>query len=206
MKFDIIDIDPPWEFDDTLKKMKSPTKRSAASQYATMSPAQICAMKVEQLANPEGCLVALWTPTTMTVHGLEALKAWGFTFKQEFIWVKIKKNALQTETDMNRMTRIGLGRIFRQVHEKALIGIRNKVPGKSVYKLLQDRSQRSVAFDLNRSHSTKPPTLQDRLDIMFPTAKRLEMFARRNRPGWTSIGDGVTGRDINDSIEDLLVL
>lgn len=206
MKFQVIVADPPWAFDDSLRAMKSKTKRAAAAQYSTMSFDQIYGMKVEELAEPEGCILALWTPSAMLEHGLETIKRWGFVYKQQFIWVKIRRNALEVTTDMNKMTRVGLGRLFRQCHEVALIATRNKVPGKSVYANLQDRSQRSVSFDLNRGHSIKPPTLQDRLDTMFPNTRRLEMFARRNRPGWSSIGDGVTGLDINKSIEDLLVL
>ena len=206
MNFELIVADPPWSFDDGLKKMRNPVKRSAVSQYPTMTPSEVCALDVENLANPDGCVLALWTPGSMLQHGLEAISAWGFTYKQNFVWVKIKNNALKIETDMNKMTRVGMGRLFRQSHEIALIATRNKTPRKSIYNLLDNKGQRSVAFDLNKGHSTKPPTLQDRLELMFPAAKKLEMFARRNRSGWTSIGDGVTNRDIKDSIKDLVEL
>ena len=197
MKFNVICADPPWGFNDGLKNMKRTTKRAAASQYGTMSPAQIGALDVASLANPMGCVMALWVPGSMLSHGLGVLDAWGFKQKQVFVWVKLKKK-YREEDDWNNSTRVGMGRLFRQSHEIALIG----TSGKSVYPWLEDRSQRSVAFDLNAEHSTKPQTLQKRLDKMFPDVPKLELFARRQRKGWTCLGDGIDGKDIVASIHD----
>jgi N6-adenosine-specific RNA methylase IME4 len=198
MKFQIIVSDPPWGFNDNLKKMKRPVKRAASAQYGVMTPAQIAAIPVADVADPMGCLLALWVPGSMLVHGLDVMRAWGFTHKQVFVWVKLKKK-YHEEPDWNEATRVGMGRLFRQSHEIALIG----TSGKSVYPWLDDHSQRSVAFDLNPGHSSKPPTLQQRLDIMFPDADKLEMFARRTRKGWVCAGDAIDGKDINLAIQDL---
>jgi len=144
-------------------------------------------------------MLALWVPSSMLELGIATMHSWGFTLKQTFIWVKLKKD-FALEEDWNQGTRVGMGRLFRQSHEIALIG----TSGKSVYKTLNNRSQRSVAFDLNAGHSTKPGTLQERLEFMFPKADKLELFARRSRPGWTVIGDAVTGIDIRQSIQNLI--
>lgn len=200
MKFKIIVADPAWGFNDNLEKMKRPVKRAASAQYRVMTPAQVAAIPVAGVANPMGCLLALWVPGSMLVHGLEVMKAWGFHHKQVFVWVKLKKK-YHEEPDWNEATRVGMGRLFRQSHEIALIG----TSGKSVYPWLDDHSQRSVAFDLNAGHSTKPPTLQNRLDIMFPDVEKLEMFARRPRKGWLCAGDGIDGKDITQVIQDLAV-
>ncbi len=201
MKYDVIVADPPWHFNDGLEKMKTPVRRSAQSQYSTLSINEIQALNVPGLANPTGCMLALWVPSSMLVMGLETMKRWGFTHKQTFIWVKMKKD-FSKEKDINNATRFGMGRLFRQAHEIALIG----TSGKSIYPKLKNNSQRSVSFDLNEGHSIKPGTLQDRLDLMFPDTEKLEIFARRTRSGWTCIGDGVTGRDVRDSIGDLVLL
>lgn len=198
MKFQVIVADPAWGFNDGLKKMKRSVKRSAASQYSVMTPAQVAAIPVSNVADPQGCLLALWVPGSMLATGLDVMKAWGFKQKQVFVWIKLKKG-YRDEEDWNDATRVGMGRLFRQSHEIALIG----TSGKSIYPLLQDHSQRSVAFDLNAGHSVKPPTLQTRLDQMFPEANRLEMFARRTRKGWTSAGDAIDGKDITLAIQDL---
>lgn len=198
-KFQIIVADPPWSFGDGLKKMKGSKKRGAASQYPTMKLSDIENLNVADIADPTGCLLALWVPSSMLEHGMMALNNWGFTMKQTFVWVKVKKDAQRKEADLNRMTRIGMGRLFRQCHEIALIGTMGRI-----YPYLEDKAQRSVAFDLNAGHSIKPPTLQERLEIMFPKADKVELFARRGRPGWTVLGNQVQGgMDIVDAIDAL---
>jgi N6-adenosine-specific RNA methylase IME4 len=191
--------DPPWSFDDRLQKMKRPVKRSAISQYKVMSVAEIAALDVKSLADPMGCLLALWVPSSMLDQGLEVMNAWGFKLKQTFVWVKLKKD-YALEENWNLGTRVGMGRLFRQSHEIALIG----TSGKSVYPWLEDHSQRSVAFDLNQGHSIKPPTLHERLEKMFPDVEKLELFSRRKRVGWTCIGDAIDGKDITVAIQELI--
>jgi len=197
--FDVIVADPAWAFSDVLKKMKRKTKRGAAQQYKTMSVAEIIALPVKQLINPTGTLLALWVPGTLLLDGLAVMKAWGFTYKQNFVWVKLKKDH-KKEADPNCYTRVGMGHLFRQSHEICLIG----VAGKSVVKKVKNKGQRSVAFDLNVGHSTKPGTLQARLEKMFPDAEKLELYARRTRKGWTCLGDGIDGRDLNVSLVELV--
>lgn len=201
MRFQVIVCDPAWGFKDGLKKMKRPVRRSAASQYRTMTPKQVASLPVRDLADPNGCVLALWVPGSLLEHGLDVMHAWGFHLKQVFVWVKLKKGHA-VEPDPNKKTRVGMGRLFRQSHEIALIC----TSGKSVYPLLRDRSQRSVAFDLNLGHSCKPATLQRRLDAMFPTADKVELFARRPLAGWTVLGDAVDGQDLAATIQALATL
>ena len=201
--WDIIVADPPWGFDDGLKAMKDGVRRSAQSQYSTLSIEEIKTLNVKSLADSGGCLLALWVPGSMLQDGLDVVKAWGHQQKQVFVWTKMKNDYiedLKNGTDLNKTTRIAMGRLFRQTHEIALIC----TSGRSVYRHLKDKSQRSVAFDINKGHSIKPDTLQDRLEIMFPEAKKLELFARRQKPGWTCVGDAIDGKDIRDVIPELI--
>ena len=98
-----------------------------------------------------------------------------------------------------------MGHCFRQTHELALIGTRGKYT-----QILQNRSQRSVHISPSLSkHSEKTEELQNRLDIMFPNETKLEMFARRERPGYTCVGwesPSTIKEDIRDSIERLAKL
>lgn len=201
MKYNVIVADPPWGFDDGLKKMKSNVKRSAVSQYQTMTTKKICELPVRDLADSEGCLLALWVPGSMILDGLDVMNAWGFKHKQIFVWVKLKKDYAK-ENDWNNSTRVGMGRLFRQSHEIALLG----TSGKSVYRFLKDKSQRSVAFDLNLGHSCKPVTLQHRLDKMFPDGKKIELFGRRPCVGWAVLGNTIDGLDIKESIQKHIML
>ena len=95
----------------------------------------------------------------------------------------------------------GMGRLFRQTHELAIIGVRGKI-----YNHLENKSQRSVHFHPATKHSVKPEYLQDRLDLMFPKGNRLEMFARRARKGWVCVGlesPQTMGEDIRDTLNRL---
>ena len=103
--------------------------------------------------------------------------------------------------DLNDILAFGMGRLFRQTHEICLIGTNNN----KIYKILENKSQRSVSFGENLKHSAKPEHLQDSLEIMFPSAKKIELFARRLRPGWECLGNEVcNGEDIYDSLAKLI--
>lgn len=99
---------------------------------------------------------------------------------------------------VNNMLAFGMGRLFRQTHEICLIGVCGKV-----YKQLANKSQRSVSFAENLRHSAKPEDLQDSLEVMFPKARKLELFARRVRSNWTCLGNEIDGKDIRDALADL---
>ncbi len=84
------------------------------------------------------------------------------------------------------------------------------VKGK-IYSKLQNKSQRSVIFGVNEKHSKKPDSLQDKLELMFPDCAGhfLEMFARRDKPNWTCIGNQCPssfGEDIRVSLERIAKL
>jgi N6-adenosine-specific RNA methylase IME4 len=203
MKFQVIIADPPWSFSDKLAKMKSKTKRSAASQYKVLTLNDIMGMDVASLADPAGCVLGLWVPGSFMEAGMDVYRAWGFKLKQNFVWVKTKKkHNLIDPIILDRSLAFGMGRLFRQTHETALICS----SGKSVYKSMEDHSQRSVCFYPNLKHSMKPQHLHDRFDVMFPNANKLELFARRDTPGWTCVGlecPSTLGEDIRDSISRL---
>ena len=97
----------------------------------------------------------------------------------------------------------GMGRLFRQTHELVLIGVRGKV-----YSHLVNKSQRSVHFFPATKHSVKPDSLQDMLEKMFPGEEhhKIELFARRDKTGWTCVGNespSTPGEDIRVSIDRL---
>lgn len=220
MKFQVIVADCPWGPADKLKMSK--VKRGAASNYSTLSIADLSLLQVPKLADPNGTVLVLWVLGSMLSEGLKVMKDWGFTQKQTFVWVKTKKEPLQSlkksirkirpptksliekEIDLfnqNGTMSFGMGRLFRQSHEICLVGINCT----KIYKKLKNKSQRSVCFDENRGHSTKPELIQDYLDLMFPNCDKLELFARRNRNGWVVLGDEVcNGEDIRVSIGKLI--
>jgi N6-adenosine-specific RNA methylase IME4 len=226
MKFSVICADPCWSFSDKLKMSDVP--RGASANYSTLSFTDIKNLKVKELVDPDGSLLALWVPSSLLKEGLEVMQAWGFSHKQTFIWVKTKldifkkiksifkkvlKNQDQTKINevfnsnhefLNQSTSFGMGRLFRQSHEICLIGISSP----KIYKKLKNKSQRSVCFDSNFKHSQKPEKLQDSLELMFPNQNYLELFARRDKVNWITVGNECPssfGEDIRESIEKLII-
>ena len=208
----------------------SDVARGAEANYNVMSMQDIKDLPMKKFADPEGCVLALWVPSSLLQDGLDTMKAWGFTHKQTYIWVKTKKSpftelfkyiikqitkdtkdigrfniakmfiAAAAQFKLSTMLGFGMGRLFRQTHEIALIGTSNN----KIYKSLKNKSQRSVSLQPNLRHSAKPDDLQKSLEEMFPAGDKLEMFARRHLPGWTCIGNEICGgEDITVSLAKL---
>lgn len=206
MKFSIVVSDNPWVFSDKLNM--SSTKRGADANYSTLTTKELCNLPVNQITDPDGSILALWTPSSLLPQGLEILNAWGFVLKTTYIWCKTKKEKNNKKITIDDCLSFGMGRTFRAAHEIALIGINNT----GIYKQLENRSQRSVSFAPNLKHSQKPEHLQDSLDLMFPlpkdgTINRVELFARRERKGWLTLGNecpSSMNEDIKVSLEKLI--
>jgi N6-adenosine-specific RNA methylase IME4 len=222
-KFSLVVSDNPWSFSDRLTM--SSTRRGAASQYNTLSTDALCALPIKDITDPNGSLLALWTPSSLLPDGLRVMDAWNYKLKTTYIWIKTKSQSSLTdeivkltskylrETGNEKLDYIkglvkeqtkkvisigdnilsfGMGHLFRASHEICLIGTSNN----KIYQQLQNHSQRSVCFAPNLKHSAKPENLQDALDVMFPpptdgTVNRCELFARRERKNWLTIGNEV---------------
>jgi N6-adenosine-specific RNA methylase IME4 len=209
-KFSAIVADCPWPFKDTLKMSDVP--RGAAANYDTMTISDIQSLPVKMACHPDGAVLCLWVPSSLLAEGLETMKAWGFNYKQTWIWVKIKNDPFAKlkkqkkidwdKVDWNDFLSFGMGHLGRNVHEIVLVGTRGKIGKK-----LKNRSQRTVFFYKNTKHSKKPELLQDKLELMFPNQNYLEIFGRRMRPNWTIIGNEspeTLNEDIFDSLDNLL--
>lgn len=185
----VIVADPPWTFGDKLEM--SEVKRGADAQYGgrTLSTADLCDLPVGKIADDDAVLV-LWFPDSLLADALRVAGAWSFRQTQVWTWVKTGKDErrLDPEAVPNDLAMgFGMGRIARNCCEHALVGVRG-----SPYKHLRDRATRNVFLHLALPHSTKPETVQDALDRMFPDGHRLELFARRQRFGtlpWSCWGD-----------------
>jgi len=226
MGFRVVVADCPWPFSDRLSM--SDVKRGSAANYDTMSIPELKGVDVKSIAADDAVL-ALWCPSSLLKEGIEVMEAWGFKLKQTHVWVKTKKDPfknilkcikniikhgiqleatdadkdvsnLHSSMNMNDMLAFGMGRLCRQTHEICLLGTRGKP-----YQYLNNKSQRSVYFAPGLKHSSKPEVLQDMLEKMF-SGRKIELFARRDRPGWECFGSECPssyGQDIRDSIKEL---
>ncbi|NTB05081.1 MT-A70 family methyltransferase [Agrobacterium tumefaciens] len=166
--FDLIMADPPWLY--KLRSEKGEGK-SAQAHYNCMPLDQIKAMPVLDLAS-ENCLLWLWATNPMVIQAYEVLLAWGFDFVTMGSWEKTTKNGKQA---------FGPGYVFRTSNEPILIGRRGEPK--------TTKSVRSSFAGVVRGHSRKPEEGYRQAEKLMPNARRLELFSRTNRKGWTVWGD-----------------
>ena len=164
--FVTIVADPPWRFGD---KLPGPG-RGAEKHYNTMSVEEICRFPLPLLS--EDSRLFLWRVASMQQESMDVMVAWGFKQKAEIVWKKLTKNGKR---------HIGMGRQVRMEHEVCLIGTRGKPP-------TLDRSIRSVFEAPVGRHSEKPEEFYRIVERLSP-GPYAELFARRQRPGWTCLGD-----------------
>lgn len=160
--FRTILADPPWRFQNRTGKMAPEHKR--LSRYGTMDLESICALPVEKSA-AETAHLYLWVPNALLPDGLEVMKSWGFNYKSNLIWHKIRKDGGSDGR--------GVGFYFRNVTEVLLFGVR----GKKARTLQPGRSQVNLLGSRKREHSRKPDEFYDLIEACSP-GPRLELFAK----------------------------
>lgn len=172
-KFRTILADPPWQFQNRTGKMAPEHKR--LSRYATMTLEDIKGLPVSSVVQ-EPAHLYLWVPNALLPEGMQVLAAWGFEYKSNLVWLKVRKDG---EPDGR-----GVGFYFRNVTEMVLFGVR----GKHARTLPPGRSQVNVLKTRKREHSRKPDEQYALIEACSP-GPRLELFARGSRPGWVTWGD-----------------
>ncbi len=174
-KFATILADPPWRFTNRTGKMAPEHRR--LSRYATMTLDDILELPVAQLTDSTAHLY-LWVPNALVGEGLEVMKRWGFTYKTNLVWFKIRKDG--------GPDRRGVGFYFRNVTELVLFGTR----GKNARTLKPGRTMANLLATRKREHSRKPDEIYDVVEACSP-GPYLEIFARHVRQGWYQWGDEV---------------
>src|SRR5678815_5637917 len=114
-RFGTILADPPWRFQNKTGKVAPEHRR--LSRYDTLSFDEIEGLPVSAIAAPLAHLY-LWCPNALLPHGLSVMQAWGFTYKANIVWHKIRKDGGSDGR--------GVGFYFRNVTELLLFGIRGK--------------------------------------------------------------------------------
>lgn len=170
--FRTILADPPWQFQNRTGKVAPEHRR--LNRYETMTLAEIMKMPVSDLADDVAHLY-LWVPNALLPEGLKVMEAWGFKYKSNIVWHKIRKDGGPDGR--------GVGFYFRNVTELVLFGVR----GKNARTLDPGRSQVNIICSRKREHSRKPDELYDIIEECSPAAY-LELFARGTRPGWKTWG------------------
>lgn len=173
--YDIIYADPPWQY----KTKESLAKTSILNgelntHYPTLTLDKLKELPIQNLANKDS-LLFLWVVSPMLDDGIDLLKSWGFKYSTiAFIWHKQKTNP---------------GHYTMSECEICLVGKKGRIP--------TPRGKRNIRQFLSKErtkHSSKPKEIRDRITKMFPTQRKIELFAREKTEGWDTWGNEV----IND--------
>ncbi len=172
-RFGTILADPPWQFANRTGKVAPEHRRLA--RYGTMSLSEIMALPVKEIAASTSHLY-LWVPNALLPEGIQVLQAWGFTYKSNLVWHKVRKDGGSDGR--------GVGFYFRNVTELILFGTR----GKNARTLSPGRRQVNYLATRKREHSRKPDE-QYAIVEACSSGPYLEMFARGKRANWEVWGN-----------------
>ena len=172
-RFSTIMADPPWRFQNSTGKVAPEHKR--LNRYGTMTLDDIKALPVARVAAGTSHLY-LWVPNALLPEGLAVMQAWGFRYKANVVWHKIRKDGGSDGR--------GVGFYFRNVTEVLLFG----VIGKNARTLAPGRTQVNMIQTRKREHSRKPDEQYALIESCSP-GPYLEMFGRGVRKGWTTWGN-----------------
>src|SRR5712671_6789107 len=172
-KYATILADPPWQFINRTGKMAPEHRR--LSRYTTLTFGEISSLPVSKIAAPTAHLY-LWVPNALLPEGLAVMQAWGFSYKSNIVWHKIRKDGGPDGR--------GVGFYFRNVTELILFGVR----GKNARTLQPGRTQVNFIATRKREHSRKPDELYEIIEACSP-GPYLELFARGVRTGWKTWGN-----------------
>lgn len=173
-RFGAILVDPPWRFMNRTGKMAPEHRR--LHRYPTMKTEDIAALPVADYAARQSHIY-LWCPNALISEGLGILRAWGFVYKTNIVWLKVRKDGGPDGR--------GVGFYFRNVTELVLFGIKGRLRT-----LAPGRRQVNVMVTRKEEHSKKPDDLYRIITECSP-GPYLELFARQRVSGWTQLGDEV---------------
>lgn len=170
--FTTVLADPPWRFSNRTGKMAPEHRR--LSRYATMTLDEIMELPVAHIVRPQSHLY-LWVPNALVQEGLEVMRRWGFTYKTNLVWYKVRRDGGSDGR--------GVGFYFRNVTELLLFGVRGRMRTGQA-----GRSQVNLLASRKREHSRKPDEMYDLIERCSP-GPYVELFARHKRAGWSQWGD-----------------
>ncbi len=187
-KYDIIYADPPWDYSGKMqfdKSSKSADKidleknifiSSASFKYPTLKTKVLMKIPIYEIAEDD-CLLFMWATNPHLAQGINLGIAWGFEYKTvAFVWDKMKHNP---------------GQYTLSYCELCLVFKRGKIP-----RPRGARNMKQLVRVPRGNHSEKPVEVRKRIENMFPTQKKIELFARQKPEGWD-----VWGLDIREVYE-----
>lgn len=173
--YQVIYADPPWNYGGHTQHTDGAFKEgmSAIDHYNTMTLNDLKNLNVKSICDND-CLLFLWTSSPHLEQAIDLMKSWGFKYMTiAFVWDKQKTNP---------------GYYTLSQIEICIVGKKGKIPTPR-----GSRKERQFLSEMRTTHSTKPEEIRRRINRMFPTQKKLELFARQKTEGWDVFGNQVEG-------------
>ncbi len=162
-KYQIIYADPPWQYRHCASK-----SRQIENQYPTMT---LCEIKKLNFPVDNNAVLYLWATAPKLQEAIDVMFAWGFDYRTCAVWDK---------------EIIGMGYWFRGQHELLLVGVRGTFSPPVASLRIS-----SIYRERRGKHSEKPNGIRDLIQLWYPDANKLELFARKKTPGWDVWGNEV---------------
>lgn len=163
----VIYADPPWTYGD-----RPPSGVGVEEHYPPMTIEEIGRLPVAAHSMPDSVLF-MWTtaPTILQNPGpREVGEAWGFTYKQQWIWDKVERN---------------YGHYSDSNHEILTIWTR----GSCLPDVPNDLPDSVVTVRKSPEHSGKPEEFRRLITKHWISGPYLELFGRNRVEGWTVFGN-----------------
>lgn len=180
-KYQIIYMDPPWDYGGKLQYDKSTIKSenagftkniflsSASFKYPTLKLKELMQLDIEAIADDRSCLLFMWTTGPQFANAIKLGEEWGFEYKTvAFVWNKMIHNP---------------GRYTLSQTEFCIVFKRGTIPTPR-----GARNIRQLIESPREEHSKKPTQVIEGITKMFPTQDKIELFARNNYNGWDNWG------------------
>lgn len=199
MKYGAILIDPPVSFKMYSEKTNS---RTAAAQYSLLSWEGLASLgpSIDAVALPDACLF-LWVCSPLIPETLRMAEAWGWEYKTvAFTWVKTNQDRLSMALKLGYWTRANSEQVWLFTRGKPQR--RSKGVLQALHATIDYPAESAAVVTYPGQHSAKPEEVQNRIQQLVD-GPYLEIFARRYRPGWTTIGNELDGLDITESLRRL---
>lgn len=174
-KYSIIYCDPPWDYKGQKQHNGKGGEDTggATKHYGTLKLKDLKKLNISTICEDD-CLLYMWVTSPHLDQGIELIRAWGFDYATiGFVWDK---------------ERVNPGFYTMSQCEVCLIGKRTKG------KIPQPRGARNIRQLVQKKrtkHSEKPPEVRSRIIEMFPSQKKIELFARNRVDGWDFWGNEV---------------
>lgn len=165
-RYRIIYADPPWMYDKG--KELSDKYGDVQKHYPPMETDDICKLPVKDLCDKD-CVLFLWATAPKLPEALQVINAWGFQYKTNIVWDKVKHN---------------FGYYFSVRHELLLIAGRgSSTPD------VKELHDSVIEIERSNRHSEKPEYFRKLIDKLYTTGSRIELFARHKIDNWDNWGN-----------------